>query len=224
MCRMFGAAAVGLLAVAVAQAHFPFVVPDAGGSSAKVVFSDDLNPDPNVNVEKIASTKLTLRDAAGKESPLETKKGDGCYLVNLPGGGPRVVYGTTEFGVSQKGADKPFLLVYYPKALLGSVPEKVATTGAKLEVVPAGGPGQARFRVLSDGKPAADVEVTVLQPGSAKKAVKTDKEGLTPAFDASGRYGVFARLTEAKAGEHAGKKYEEVRHYATLVADLGPSR
>ena len=49
MCRMFGAAAVGLLAVAVAQAHFPFVVPDAGGSSAKVVFSDDLNPDPNVN-------------------------------------------------------------------------------------------------------------------------------------------------------------------------------
>jgi len=221
MCRMFGAAAVGLLAVAVAQAHFTFVVPDAGGSSAKVIFSDDLNPDPNVSVEKIANTKLTLRDAAGKESPLETKKGDGCYLVNLPGGGPRVVYGTTEFGVSQKGTDKPYLLVYYPKALVGSVPEKLAATGAKLEVVPAGGSGQVQFRVVSEGKAAADVEVTVLLPASGKKAVKADKDGLTPAFDGSGRYGVFARLTEAKTGEHAGKKYEEVRHYATLVAEVG---
>jgi hypothetical protein len=221
MYRMLGAAVVGLFAVAAAHGHFTFVVPDAGGSSAKVIFSDDLNPDMNVNVEKIAATKLTLRDAAGKDSPLDLKKGEGCYLVSLPGGGPRVVFGTTEFGVSQKGDAKPYLLVYYPKALVGDVPAKAATLGTKLEVVPAGGPGKPRFRVLTDGKAAAEVEVTVFVPGSAKQMVKTDKDGLTPAFAANGRYGVFARLTETKAGEHAGKKYEEVRHYATLVADLG---
>jgi hypothetical protein len=221
MYRMFGAAVVGLFTVALAHGHFTFIVPDAGGSSAKVVFSDDLNPDMNVNIEKIAGTKLTLRDAAGKDSPLEMKKGEGCYLVNLPGSGPRVVFGTTEYGVSQKGDAKPYLVVYYPKALVGDVPAKAAAVGAKLEVVPAGESGKPRFRVLADGKPAAEAEVTVLVPGSAKQMVKTDKDGLTPAFAASGRYGVFARWTEAKSGEHAGKKYEEVRHYATLVADLG---
>ena len=77
MYRMIGAAVVGLFAVAVADAHFPFVVPDDKGESAKVVFSDNLEPDTNVNIEKIANTKLTLRDSNGKDSPLEWKKGDG---------------------------------------------------------------------------------------------------------------------------------------------------
>lgn len=221
MRRMFGAVIVGLFAVAAAHGHFTFVVPDAGGASAKVIFSDDLNPDTNVSVEKIAGTKLMLRDGAGKDTPLELKKGEGCYLVSLPGGGARVVFGTTDYGVMQKGDAKPYLLVYYPKALVGDVPAKAVAVGARLEVAPAGDPGKPRFRVLADGKPAAEVEVTVLVPGSAKQMVKTDKEGLTPAFAATGRYGVFARWTEAKAGEHAGKKYEEVRHYATLVADVG---
>ena len=66
----------------------------------------------------------------------------------------------------------------------------------------------------------ADAEVTVLLPGEGKKAAKTDKDGYTPAYDAKGRYGVFARVTEAKAGEHAGKKYDETRFYATLVMDV----
>src|SRR5689334_17717882 len=129
MYRMLGAAVVGLFAVAAAHGHFTFVVPEADGASAKVIFSDDLKPDTAVNVEKIAGTKLMLRDVAGKDSPLELKKGDGCYLVNLPGSGPRVVFGTTEYGVSQKGDAKPYLLVYYPKALVGDVPAKAATVG-----------------------------------------------------------------------------------------------
>lgn len=220
MYRMFGAAVVGLFAVAAANAHFTFVVPEPDGASVKVIFSDDLKPDTNVNVEKIGGTKLTLRDAAGKDTPLELKKGDGCYTATLPGSGPRVVFGTTEFGVSQKGDAKAFLLVYHPKALVGDVPAKAAAVGARLEVVPAGEPGKPRFRVVADGKPAAEAEVTVMVPGSMKQMVKTDKDGLTPAFAAAGRYGVFARWTEAKPGEHAGKKYEEVRHYATLVADV----
>src|SRR4051794_8531625 len=99
MYRMIGAVAVGLFAGAVARGHFPFVVPDDKGQSAKVVFSDTLEPDENVSVEKIANTKLTLRDAAGKESPLEWKKGDSFYAVNVPGAGDRVVYGVTDYGV-----------------------------------------------------------------------------------------------------------------------------
>ncbi|MGL6096020.1 MAG: Kelch repeat-containing protein, partial [Fimbriiglobus sp.] len=44
-----------------------------------------------------------------------------------------------------------------------------------------------------------------------------DTDGNTAGFAGAGRFAVFAKHTEPKAGEHDGKKYEEVRHYATLV-------
>jgi uncharacterized GH25 family protein len=228
MTRMFGALAVGLIAAAVSQAHFPFIVPEADGSSAKVVFSDDLNPDLNVNVEKLANTKLFVRDSSGKVSPLDWKKGDGFYSVSVPGSGPRVVYGVTEYGVLQKGDAKPFRLVYLPKAVVGGATAKPVGDPLKVEILSAGEAGKTRFQVVHAGKPVADAEVTVLLPGEekdkekkpTKAMVKTDKEGFTPVYAASGRYGVFARVTDPKAGEFAGKKFEETRLYATLVVDV----
>jgi uncharacterized GH25 family protein len=221
MYRMIGAVAVGLLAGAAAHGHFPFVVPDDGGQSAKVVFSDTLDPDTDVNIEKIANTKLTLRDAAGKEAALEWKKSDGFYAVNVPGSGDRVVYGVTDYGVLQKGDDKPFKLAYYPKAVIGAANAKPVGEKLPLEVVAEGGAGgKVRFQVLAAGKPVAESELTVLLPGGAKKMLKTDKDGYTTGFEGAGRYGVYAKHVEAKAGEHAGKKYDEVRSYATLVCDV----
>jgi uncharacterized GH25 family protein len=220
MLRMLGSVVVGLLAVGAARAHFPFVVPEPDGSAAKVVFSDSLKPDTNVNIEKVSNTKLTLRDAAGKETPLELKKGDGFYQVALPGSGPRVVYGVTDYGVRQKGDDKPFRLVYYPKAVIGAADGKAIGGVLKAEVVPVGGAGKVRFQVLAAGKPLPEAEVTVLPPAGEGVASKTDKEGLTGEFAAPGRYGVFARWTEPTAGEAAGMKFTETRHYATLVMDV----
>ncbi len=213
---------LAVLGAALAQAHFPYIVPEADGSSARVVFSDDLNPDTNVAIDKIAGTKLSVRDAAGKETLLEAKKGAGFLIIDVPGSGNRVVHGITEFGVLQKGDSKPFKLVYHPKAILGSATAKEATIGRKtpLEIVAVGAAGKVRFQVLAAGKPAADVDVSVLLPGSGKKAVKTDKSGFTPEFEGGGRYGVNAKHFEATSGDFAGKKYEEVRHYATLVCDI----
>ena len=219
MYRMIGAVAVGLFAVGAASGHFPFVVPGDKGESARVVFSDSLEPDTNVNIEKIANTKLTLRDASGKESPLEWKKGDGFYAVNVPGRGDRVVYGVTDYGVLQKGDAKPFKLMYYPKAALGGTAKPVGEKLA-LEVVAEPAAGKVRFQVLAAGKAVAESEVTVLLPGGDKKASKTDKDGYTPAFDGAGRYGVVAKHVDPKPGEHAGKKYDETRSYATLVCDV----
>jgi hypothetical protein len=220
MYRMIGAAVVGLFAVGAANGHFPFVVPDAKGESAKVVFSDDLEPDTNVNVEKIANTKLTLRGADGKEMPLEWKKGEGFYAVNVPGRGDRVIYGVTDYGVLQKGDDKPFKLAYYPKALIGNAGAKPVGETLALEVVAEPAMGKVRFQVLAAGKAVAESEVSGMIPGGGKKPVKTDKDGYTPTFDGAGRYGVYAKRVEAKAGEHAGKKYDEIRSYATLVCDV----
>jgi uncharacterized GH25 family protein len=220
MKRIIGAAAIALLAGTVAQAHFPFIVPEQDGAAAKFIFSDSLEPDTGINIEKLAGTKLFVRDASGKDSPLEWKKGEGFYSVAVPGTGPRVVHGVTEYGVLQKGDAKPFRLTYCPKAIIGTSSAKAVGGSLKAEIVPEGAAGKTRFQVLYDGKPAAEIEVTVLVPGSAKQAVKTDKEGFTPAFEQSGRYGVFARVTEAKEGEFAGKKYTETRYYATLVVDI----
>jgi uncharacterized GH25 family protein len=221
MYRMIGAAAVGLFAVAAARAHFPFVVPDDKGQSAKVVFSDTLEPDTDVNIEKIGNAKLVLRDGAGKESALEWKKGDGYYAVNLPGSGDRVVYGVADYGVLQKGDEKPFKLAYYPKAAIGAAAAKPVGEAVALEVVAEGGTGgKVRFRVLAAGKPVAESETTVMLPGGTKKALKTDKDGYTTPFDGAGRYGVYAKRVEVKSGEHAGKKFDEIRSYATLVCDV----
>lgn len=225
MTRMIGAAAVGLLAVGLAQAHFPYLLPEPDGAAVKLVFSDELAPDLKVNIEKVGGTKLTVRDAAGKDAALTAKKGDGCYDAAVPGSGPRVVFGVTDYGVLQKGDAKPFRLVYYPKAALDGAGEKPVGGPLAVEIVAAGGAGKPRFQVLHHGKPAAGVEVSVTLPAKSgekgdRKAVKTDKDGFTPAFDGAGRYGAWARVTEAKSGEAAGKKFEETRHYATLVIDV----
>ena len=220
MYRVLGVLLTGLCASALAQAHFPFIVPEEDGTSAKVVFSDSLVPDTAVKIEKLDGTKLFLRDGGGKDSPLEWKKGEGFYEVKLPGSGPRVVYGVTEYGVLQKGDAKPFRLVYFPKALVGGAAGKEIGGALKVEIVPAAQADKMRFLIVHAGKPVADAEVTILVPGEEKKTAKTDKDGFTPAFAAKGRYGVFARVTESKTGEFAGKKYDETRFYATLVMDV----
>lgn len=45
MLRLLATALAVLTLVTTAQAHFVFVVPEAGGAKAKVVFSDNLEPD-----------------------------------------------------------------------------------------------------------------------------------------------------------------------------------
>jgi len=221
MYKMCGAAIVLLAAGSMARAHFPFIVPDEKGTSAKVVFSDTLEPDTNVNIEKLANTKLMIRDAGGKEATAEWKKSDGFYSLAVPGG-TRVVYGVTDYGVLQKGDTKPFKLTYFPKAVIGTATAKEATIGKlPLEVAAIGSGKKVKFQVLAAGKPLADSEVTVILPDGAKKTATTNKEGVTPEYDGAGRYGVYAKQIEAKPGEHAGKKYDEVRNYATLVCEIG---
>lgn len=216
------ALAVAFTYLAGARGHFPFIVPDGSGKAVTVVFSDNLSPDTNVNIEKIAQTRLTLRQADGQEAPLEWTKGNGHYQVTVPAGELRIIYGTTDYGVLQKGEAPPFKLVYYPKAILGKATDPRAVIGEKLplEIAVEGKAGEIRFRVLRQGKPLAEAETTVLLPDGNKQAVKTDNEGYTPAFRTTGRFGVWTRWTEDKKGEHAGRTFQQIRHYATLVCDL----
>lgn len=224
MLRSAAAALLLALAALTAQAHFVFVVPDAKDpAKALVVFSDDLDPDENVGVEKLTTLKLTCRDASGKDVAVEHKAGKHELTAVLPGSGPRVVFGTLNYGVMQKGDTKPYLLAYHPKAVVGAVAADKVTVGEKLlpvEIVPVVTGSEVKFRFLSAGKPVADVEMTVMKPDGGKAKPKTNKDGFTEAYPAKGRYGAWAKDTVAAPGEFGGKKYDEARHYATLVTEF----
>jgi uncharacterized GH25 family protein len=216
---------VALLTASAASAHFPFLVPD-GPSRGKAVFSDSLKPDKDVPVDRLANTKLVvIADGKATDLTWTLDKAANCYTFEVAGSGSRVVVGTTDYGVLQRGDSKPFLLLYYPKAIFGDLPApEQATAGDKvpLELVPVAAGGKLRFKALAGGKPLTKADVAVLVPGeSTSKTVATDDSGLTPEFDKAGAYGAQVRRVEAKAGDREGKKYEEVRQYATLVVTLG---
>jgi hypothetical protein len=234
---LLAAAAVSSVA-STASAHFLFVVPDPTGTKAAVFLSEDLTPDDGVNVKIIGGAKLFLRDKAGRETPLTlTQKGDHAFSVDFDGndaagkapegkpadaGATRVLRGQVDMGVSTRGA-KPYLFGYYAKTIIGDAFDPAAVVGdaAPAEIIPVGKPGAVRFKVVARGKPAAGIDVNLILPGGKTKKARTDADGLTAAFEPTGRYGAWARCAEPTAGERDGKKYEEVRHYPTLVAEIG---
>ena len=226
MIRPASAVLLAGVMTAAAQAHFAFIGPAEDGATATVVFSDDLSPDEAVAVEKIAGLTLTARDGAGKETAVELRAEKHNLIANLPGTGGRVVYGSVPYGVMQKGDAKPYLLAYHPKAVVGALPAERVAVGEKLpaELVPVVEGGKVRFKLVAGGKPVEGAEVTVIKPDGSKVKAKTAADGTTEPVEGAGRFGAWVRHSEAKAGEHAGKKYEEIRHYATLVVDAGGSK
>ena len=195
-----------------ASAHFVYIVPD-GAAGVAVVLSENLEPDPNVGTDRFADTKLQVRDSQGQDEPITLTKAEDCFKAAVPGKGPRIVFGRSELGVLARGTGKPLLL--------GPVPAEARTLGkvTPVEIVPVGAVPQLRFQVLSQGKPAAGIDVSILTPSDKSEKVVTDDKGLTPVVSEAGRYAVWARIVEAKPGELGGKKYEEIRHYPTLVCD-----
>jgi hypothetical protein len=223
--RLIAVIVTGIVA-ANASAHFPFLVPD-GPNKGKAVFSDTLKPDNlGVPVDKIAGAKLVILDG-GKATDLTWAhdKTANCYTFEVAGSGSRIVIGTIDYGVLQRGDSKPFRLYYHPKGVFGEIPApEKATAGDRvpLELTPIVEAGKLRFKAMVGGKPIGKAEVNVLVPGEEKtKVVATDDAGLTPTFDKPGTYGAYTRQVEVKTGEHDGKKYEEVRHYATLAVVFG---
>jgi uncharacterized GH25 family protein len=223
--RYLSALAATVCLATAARAHFVFVYVD--GPEARLVFGHTAAPDPATPATRAEKTALTARDATGKATALTVEKGDGnFYRAKLPAGRPVVVYGTTEAGVTQRGDNPPMLSQYYPKAVLGDpfAPGAVVGSAAPLEVVPVRDGEKVRLRVLAQGKPLADAEVTVGLPGGDEgkaPVVKTDKDGLTGGFADRGRYCVAAVRVEDKAGEFGGRQYAKARHTATVVFDFG---
>lgn len=204
-----------------ARAHFLFVVPQPGGDKAKVMLSENLEPDTDVSIDIVAGAQLSLL-SGGQVSPVKLATKDGsAFVIDVPGQGTRVVFGSAMMGVRQRGDAKAYLLAYYTKTVLGDAFDPKATLGEKspVELVPLNDGGKLRLKFLSAGKPVEGAEITLIMPDGSVKKPKTDKDGLTDAIDAKGRFGAWTKVAEAATGEQDGKKYEEARRYAMLVID-----
>jgi uncharacterized protein DUF3386/uncharacterized protein DUF4198 len=196
-----------------ARAHFIWIVPD--GDKAKVVFSDSLEPDPNVPLDKIATMSLWIRGGDGQLSKVSWTKTAGSLNLATTGEGDRILGGACRYGVITRGG-KTFLLNYYPKYIPSGAKHAKAWDKLPLEILP----GEAgHFTVLFNGKPAANAEVVILAAGDKKiDPLTTNGDGsFTVKTATPGVYGIRARHIEATPGTFEGEKYEEVRHYATLV-------
>jgi hypothetical protein len=217
------------VATAQAEAHFIWIIPgkpEAEKVMAQVIFSDSLQPDSPDLLAKIAKTQLFVRTAEDKTEPVKWSEGKDAYTVTISKG-PSAVGGVCKYGVVQFGKADPFLLVYYPKGLIGSTPGETplyqkAWDRLALEILPAKDRGKDAFVVFWQGKPLADAEVVILCPGKEKSAeCKTDKQGEFKVDQSEkGIYGIRVRHIEAKEGEYEGKKYQTVRHYATLAFEI----
>lgn len=201
--------------------HFVFVVPDQAESSASVILSETLEVDDDIDPGLVDRVLLVTRDGAGAEGTLELVRDGDTRLVKLPAKMQGAIRGTLTHGIMKHGP-KPFLVVYHPKACVGSPFGSAARIGeeAPAEFVPAGQPGAARFQLLAAGKPVADAKVTVLLPDGDVDEVVTDATGHTPTFKQAGRYGAWAKVVVATSGEHDGEAYAEVRHYPTIVMNV----
>src|SRR5262249_54339691 len=120
MKRTFSLLALFLVALP-AQAHFIWLLPDEHDQpAARMVFSDELAPDKNVPITKIGRTKLTAVSVDGHAISVKVGEDKHCYQVSIESkDGNVAIGGVCQYGVIAKGKGDPFLLMYYPKTVVG---------------------------------------------------------------------------------------------------------
>lgn len=222
---------IGALQASPAQAHFLFVrilPPAEGGRAAEVYFSELAEAGDPRFVNKIAKTELWLQQTPGRFAALKVHKATDRLRAWLPEEGAVVVVGRCVYGVVGRTRQTPFLLRHFPKALSGSPAElnKMRAYGKlPLEIVAAFEDDGVRLTVLKDGKPVPKAQFVTVDARLTNVQLTADADGkATWRPPAAGVYSVYARDTRKEAGEAGGKKYEEIRDFATVAFTWPPER
>ncbi len=217
--------AVSMVSAGLVLAHFPFIVPDSSGATAKIIMSETLEQDKEVKISTLAGMKLSVRSKDGKDTPLSaTPSNDYSMSLAIPGSNTRVIHGIADLGVVQRGQGKPHHLVYYPKTIVGDSLDSKTVVGnsAPIELVPVKSENGFKLELRVNQKPvAADREITIIHSDDKEEIVKTDASGQSPELKENGLYGAWARNWIDETAELDGKKYEQVREYATIVFHQG---
>src|SRR5262249_51360142 len=139
-----------------------------------------------------------------------------------------VVVGSCTYGVLGRPKQTPFLLRHFPKALAGSPDDlnKMHPHGKlPLEVVATFEEGLVRLVALRDGKPVPKAEFVTVDANLATVKRRADEGGgATWKPPARGPYAVYTRDPRKEAGEARGKKYDEIRDFATAAFTWSPGR
>jgi hypothetical protein len=204
-----------------ASAHFLWLVADK--STANVYFSETADPGEPHLIARIAGTKAWIRNGATQEEQplaLKERKDDfGASLVSdATLNGNYSLEAVCDYGVVSKG-EKPFLLQYYAKHVGGGQFDKLGgSPRLSFDIVPRIVDRKLVLSVQWQGKPVSKAEVVTYLPTDDQVELTTNKQGeVELAADQPGLYAIRARYVEDQAGERQGKKYSEVRHYATLT-------
>lgn len=207
-----------ILCPGICLAHFIWLA--VADETINVYFGELPEADDPEFLKGIATAKVWSRAADGKLQAVVVKLGEESLVAPVPAGADLVCL-AHNYGVIARGGSE-FSLRYYAKTFPTS-PEKAwprvnDQEKLPLEVSPAWQDGKLTLTVTWQGKPAADVEVTLDGPGLADVVQQTDKNGQTIVeLKEGGQLAARAKLVEETAGKQDGKSYKSIRHYSTLT-------
>jgi Protein of unknown function (DUF3386) len=145
----------------------------------------------------------------------------------LPADRSLVVVGECQYGVLARPNQTPFLLRYFPKAVAGAAAElnPMKPRGEiPFEIQPTfedegkNSGGRVRLVALRNGKPIPNAVFTRINSQLSEETIKAGPDGTaiwTPSTP--GHYSVYVRETLKQPGTLDGKKYDEIREFATLA-------
>jgi hypothetical protein len=216
--------AAWLLLGSPARAHFLFIrigPPAEAGRAAEVFFSEQAEAGDPRFIDKIAHTRLWVQSVPGKFQPLPVVKAADRLRAHLPASGSLVVVGTCQYGVLARPQQTPFLLRHYPKAMAGDPAElnrMKPCNKVPLEVVATVEGEQITFTALRQGKPVPRAVFHTIDSNLQNEKLTADADGrATWKPSVRERYSVYTSVVSKEAGAVDGKKYEEVREFATLA-------
>jgi hypothetical protein len=219
-----------------ARAHFLFIKLGAdaeAGRFAEVYFSEQAEAGDPRFIAKVAHTKLWIQTTPGTFAELPVRQASDRLRAAVPADRSLVVVGQCEYGVLARPNQTPFLLRYYPKAIAGAARELNRMTPRpeiSFEIQPSFDgdrqdkpdrsppSGRIRLEALRKGVPIPDAVFTAVDSDLSENTIKAGPNGMavwTP--PAPGRYSIYTRQTLKQAGELNGRRYDEVREFATLA-------
>lgn len=207
--------------------HYFFLIPGPDANSPpRLILGDEPSPDPSVAKDYGRTGAFWAVNRAGAMISVRVESTDAGVQLRPAEREPVALFGSVVAGVVLRGHAEPVLIVHHPRLVLdyagGGAKSDLLKEQPQLSIRPSGAGGEVAFVVSANGKPHPHADVTVYVPGEARtRLVKTGAGGTTPAFSAPGRYAARVSWLEPTAGEYLGRKYAAVRHYATVVVEVG---
>lgn len=209
-------ALVGLMVVvavpASARAHYVWVriETSAGQHRALVFLAEQPHPEEPELLGKIERVA-----ASSDGEPVVLKKGEAAWEASLSRL-PSSVQASCDYGVLERDG-ATFLLQYSARAQTS--PSNTAAAPSERPSLEFAGTGEkCSIRATWKGKPLAGVKVKAFSDDADTRELVTDEQGLVPVPAAEARKLAFlVRVVEPASGERGGKRYSEIRHYATLT-------